>query len=341
MPLLKCQNPGAKKIKLTQYYRGIKTPPTGKCLGSSGAVDLQRDRYIEQLKSASNRWAREDRTPNMLNANLLLIILPLGLVGILQKRTTPKASRVSVQNANFSDPGIFRIRVLTLGSACSQDHTSIIQRGKAETFLYDSHSSFRRRPEGPLNMFPGAYAVMFGFYIHVLHTRGIPKTRFLPVATISLFILCTAHLALLLASTTIFDQTNETSAVGAGDPSYLVFQLNFATTVIYVTNNIIADSIFIFRCYAIWNFDPKIIFLPILLTFVVVAGRIWWLACKGRDVLGQKITTRYNTACVMMSVLPVTHVSSLESGVLYCVGGIVYIILSMVNQYFPLPTSRS
>jgi hypothetical protein len=52
----------------------------------------------------------------MLNANLLLIILPLGLVGILQKRTTPKTSRVSVQNANFSDPGIFRIRVLTLYS---------------------------------------------------------------------------------------------------------------------------------------------------------------------------------------------------------------------------------
>jgi hypothetical protein len=31
-----------------------------------------------------------------------------------------------------------------------------------------------------------------------------------------------------------------------------------------------------------------------------------------------------------------THVGSLESGVLYCVGGIVYIILSMVKQYFPL-----
>jgi hypothetical protein len=50
----------------------------------------------------------------MLNANFLLIILPLGLVGILQKRTTLKAGGVSVQNANLSDPGIFRIRVLTL-----------------------------------------------------------------------------------------------------------------------------------------------------------------------------------------------------------------------------------
>jgi hypothetical protein len=69
-----------------------------------------------------------------------------------------------------------------------------------------------------------------------VHTRGIPKTRFLPVATISLFILCTAHLALLLAGTTVLDQTDKTSAVGKGEPSYVVFQLNFATNVIYVTN---------------------------------------------------------------------------------------------------------
>jgi hypothetical protein len=41
----------------------------------------------------------------MLNANFLLIILPIGLVGTLQKRTTPKAGGVSVQNANFSDLG--------------------------------------------------------------------------------------------------------------------------------------------------------------------------------------------------------------------------------------------
>ncbi|KAJ6482014.1 hypothetical protein C8R45DRAFT_1100403 [Mycena sanguinolenta] len=214
-------------------------------------------------------------------------------------------------------------------------------------------------PGGLLNLFPGAYAVMFGFYIHILHTRGIPKTRFLPLATISLFILCTAHLALLLAGTTVLDQTDETAVVGAGDPSYLVFQLNFATNVIYVTNNVIADSIFIFRCHAIWNFDDRIIYLPILLTFGVgglgyfdsvrlimvsrplfnlsiatsvftsfmlislSAGRIWWLARKARNVLGQKITTRYNTACVMI----------LESGVLYCVGGIVYIILSMTSAF--------
>ncbi|KAF8148353.1 hypothetical protein K438DRAFT_2027528 [Mycena galopus ATCC 62051] len=222
----------------------------------------------------------------------------------------------------------------------------------AETFLY------------------GAYTVMFGFYISILHTRRVPQNRFLAAATILLFIFCTAHLGLLLATTAVLDRTAETSA--NGNPSYLVLQLNFAENVIYVTSNVIADSIFIFRCYAIWNFNGRIIVIPILSTFAVVAlgyfdssrsiivsdrvfncsiatsvfttlqlmtlsglstflasptcnnpmmgsaGRIWWLALRAREVLGRKITTRYRTACIMI----------LESGALYCVAGIVYIILA-------------
>ncbi|KAF8148342.1 hypothetical protein K438DRAFT_1989251 [Mycena galopus ATCC 62051] len=194
----------------------------------------------------------------------------------------------------------------------------------------------------------GAYTVMFGFYVHILYTRRIPKNRFLSVATISLFMLCTVHLALLLAGTVVLDQRNN-----LGDPSYLGFQLNFAVNLVYVTSSVIADSIFIFRCYAIWDFDHRIIFLPVLSTIGVgilgyfdssrsivvsrgvfnsaiatsvfttlllmgLSGRIWWLALKAREVLGRKITTKYNTACVMI----------LESGALYCVGGIVYIILA-------------
>ncbi|KAF7366024.1 hypothetical protein MVEN_00478300 [Mycena venus] len=38
---------------------------------------------------------------------------------------------------------------------------------------------------------------------------------------------------------------------------------------VYVTANVLADAIFIFRCYAIWNFQIKIILIPILLTLGV------------------------------------------------------------------------
>ncbi|KAF8213017.1 hypothetical protein K438DRAFT_1928130 [Mycena galopus ATCC 62051] len=213
---------------------------------------------------------------------------------------------------------------------------------------------------------------MFGFYVHLLLKQGMAKTPYLSLGTISLFVLCTAHLALLLATTAVVDRTEDVTVIEAGDPGSLVYQLNFATNAIYVTANVIADSIFvralslnpfmwsmifvqIVRCHAIWNYDDRVVFLPILATFgvgglgyfdsgrsIVVsrplfnlsigtsvfttfmliglcAGRIWWLAHNAQKVLGHKITTRYNTACVMI----------LESGALYCVGGIIYIILSL------------
>ncbi|KAF8213013.1 hypothetical protein K438DRAFT_2168138 [Mycena galopus ATCC 62051] len=185
----------------------------------------------------------------------------------------------------------------------------------AETFLY------------------GAYAVMFGFYIYILHTRRVPQNRFLAAATILLFIFCTGHLGLLLATTAALDRTAETSA--NGDPSYLGLQLNFAENVIYVTSNVIADSIFVledcidfpmlcnlefqwpnhsssdtidFRCCRrsiivsdrVFNCSIATSVFTTLQLMTLSAGRIWWLARKAREVLGQEITTRYNTACMMI-----------------------------------------
>ncbi|KAJ7331549.1 hypothetical protein DFH08DRAFT_309664 [Mycena albidolilacea] len=198
--------------------------------------------------------------------------------------------------------------------------------------------------------------------MHILHTRGMPKNRFLNLATISLFIVCTAHLALLLASISLLNQNNEAAAVNlappfSGSKFNAALNLNRATNAIYVTANVIADSIFIFRCYAIWNFRRSIIIAPIILTFsgavvgfidsaspsttevssftfalsitlsllttfmlmILTAGRIWWLAREARVVMGQKITNRYYTVCAMI----------LESGALYCAGGIAYIIISL------------
>ncbi|KAJ7104686.1 hypothetical protein C8R44DRAFT_987876 [Mycena epipterygia] len=204
----------------------------------------------------------------------------------------------------------------------------------------------------------GAYAVMFGFYIHILHTRRIAKNHFLAVATISLFIFCTVHLALLLASTAFFNESDEASVVRSkphSHGSFTAFSLNRATNVIYVTTNVIADSIFIFRCYAIWNFQYKVIIFPMLstlgvsvlgyfdsghtirissllfdlsigmslfTTFMLMglsAGRIWWVVRKAREVVGPKMISRYYTVCAMI----------LESGAVYCAGGIVFLILSV------------
>ncbi|KAJ7493993.1 hypothetical protein FB451DRAFT_1164857 [Mycena latifolia] len=114
--------------------------------------------------------------------------------------------------------------------------------------------------------FSGAYVVMFGFYLHILAAVGMAKRRFLSAATISLFILCTAHCALEL-TIPIFRTRAETAvdenvAVSSG---VAWMSLVVATNVVYITSNLIANSIFIFRCYAIWNFQRKIIVFPIIL----------------------------------------------------------------------------
>ncbi|KAJ7732926.1 hypothetical protein DFH07DRAFT_990523 [Mycena maculata] len=212
----------------------------------------------------------------------------------------------------------------------------------------------------------GIYAVLFGFYVHILYTRGISNNPFLTGATISLFLLCTAHLALLAAIAVSANQTYEGSAVGTEPQDStveVIFDLIRVANGVYVTCNIIADAIFIFRCYAIWNFRRLIIIVPILLTAILAvsgygnsfsspdmnnptfedvhlaggfnvavvtsllttlilmglsAGRIWWLARTASQTMGRKITGRYYAISAMI----------LESGALYCVGGIVFLVIS-------------
>ncbi|KAJ7494100.1 hypothetical protein FB451DRAFT_1215998 [Mycena latifolia] len=207
---------------------------------------------------------------------------------------------------------------------------------------------------------------MFGFYLDILRTKGVANHHFLTVAIISLFVLCTAHCILVIATAVVLTRSTNDLAPYLiiplfydGRATSLVYMV-YTTNMVYVTSNILADSIFIFRCYAIWNRRRKVIIFPILLTLTVAGlghsnvvlslvgrgdlrsgffflsmgvslattfvlmgltvGRIWWLARAARQVLGQKVVKKYYTVCAMI----------LESGSLYGVGGIAYIIMLMV-----------
>ncbi|KAF7339201.1 hypothetical protein MVEN_01997500 [Mycena venus] len=130
----------------------------------------------------------------------------------------------------------------------------------AETFLY------------------GAYLVMIALYVHFLRKRGLGQNRLLASATIVLFVLCTAHWVLVLA-VIAKRSTLELGLIGSRGGSLSLDRtqrlgqtlggLSLAANVVYVTANVLADAIFIFRCYAIWNFQIKIILFPILLTLDV------------------------------------------------------------------------
>ncbi|KAJ6484927.1 hypothetical protein C8R45DRAFT_1099071 [Mycena sanguinolenta] len=129
----------------------------------------------------------------------------------------------------------------------------------AETFLY------------------GAYLIMIALYVHVLRKRGLGQKRFLAFAIIALFILCTAHCVLVLAAIATTTTVLADITDGRRLPLLSLLQtgnnLSVAANGVYVTANVLADVIFIFRCYAIWNYQIKIILFPILLT-LGVAGCI-------------------------------------------------------------------
>ncbi|KAF7344807.1 hypothetical protein MVEN_01641800 [Mycena venus] len=208
----------------------------------------------------------------------------------------------------------------------------------------------------------GGYFVLMAFYLHVLHTRGgMAKHRFLAVAIVMLFILCTIHCALVVAAIVLETGMDIGLELGLPGPDTRSIALSFTmASAIYVTTNLIADGIFIFRCYAIWNARLCIVLLPIFLTFavagvgyfnviapfaapaiiqqlglqtlfdvsvtislfttfvlmVLTVGRIWWLARAARQVMGKKVAGRYYTVCAMI----------LESGALYFIGGLVFIV---------------
>ncbi|KAJ7613399.1 hypothetical protein FB45DRAFT_938273 [Roridomyces roridus] len=231
-------------------------------------------------------------------------------------------------------------------------------------------------------------------------SKGFRNNRFLHCATIVLFFLSTIHLFLLLPIAvwetkfgsgwilTILD-TEDGSPLFPAPPQEPLVRAAFG---IYVTSNIIADSIFVglhighmwiltiyyqvFRCYAIWGFRLLIVAVPALCTLCVAAlgywqviqpdkivvidgrtaqapivvslftipilislattmtlmilsaGRIWWLGCRARKLMGYK-TGRYYTVCAMI----------LESGALYVAGALLLAILSMVYYYDDLVMS--
>ncbi|KAJ6541772.1 hypothetical protein B0H19DRAFT_324338 [Mycena capillaripes] len=113
----------------------------------------------------------------------------------------------------------------------------------------------------------GTYVILFGFYLDILRRRGFSEHRWLHGARISLFVLCTAHCIFLLASTVLNNNLDLLAAISPSSslvpPGSITFAyLNSTTNIVYVTSNIIVDIIFIFRCYAIWNFRRRVIVFP-------------------------------------------------------------------------------
>ncbi|KAF8154577.1 hypothetical protein B0H34DRAFT_529383 [Crassisporium funariophilum] len=188
----------------------------------------------------------------------------------------------------------------------------------------------------------GLYVVLFIICIYVLLQRQKTLHWVLLASAIVMFGLATADI--VYTYYLVFDKLL-VGGIGFNDlrPKYWL----------YVTNNVIADSLLLYRCYVVWGFKKRVIAGPVALliagtvcgyvfeggppqrfkytwiylsmTFVLnlvltslTAGRIWWLARKARLILGPGLLQRYNATINIL----------IESGFIY----LTYIALDLALQ---------
>ncbi|KAJ7155622.1 hypothetical protein C8R46DRAFT_1295384 [Mycena filopes] len=126
--------------------------------------------------------------------------------------------------------------------------------------------------------------------------------------------------------------------------------LQEATVILYGVNNFIADGLVIYRCYCVWNNSARVVIVPVILLIVttvfgcspdlpsnplfifslvtnvlvtaLTAGRILWIARKGRQYLQDDAQRRYSSSvCILI-----------ESGVLYSATVLAYLIIAAIPR---------
>ncbi|KAJ6473486.1 hypothetical protein DFH09DRAFT_1293758 [Mycena vulgaris] len=211
--------------------------------------------------------------------------------------------------------------------------------------------------------FYGALVVLLAAAAYLLHHRTIQRRRILIIATSVMAVLATAEVLVQVWATVLEFQIFRLAVQGEVYPDSLRASRAFKQgrilyTVKYfllVTNNAVTDSLFIYRCFMVWNrnlrvvvlpaltllvttaigystayqieysttgpyFDSRIVFLMGVLTNVILmamtAGRIWWIRRDARVLLESASLRRYNTVIAII----------LESGAIYCLSIVLYVI---------------
>ncbi|KAF8869935.1 hypothetical protein BD779DRAFT_631369 [Infundibulicybe gibba] len=190
----------------------------------------------------------------------------------------------------------------------------------------------------------GIYIALFFICIHILLRNKPERTLQFPllVLAVLMFAIATADIGVTYASLLRYALQGE----------IIPFRRIYPKFMLYVTNNVLADTLVIYRCYVVWGHNRRIIIFPcilllaaticgylfegatspslkrsfpiyLLMTFtlntlitILTAGRIWWISRKARQILGSDLVKRYNSAIAII----------VESGAIYS----TYIILDVI-----------
>ncbi|KAJ6594800.1 hypothetical protein B0H19DRAFT_1247443 [Mycena capillaripes] len=220
----------------------------------------------------------------------------------------------------------------------------------------------------------GVLLVLSGISANLLYHRTGAGRKTLAIATSGMAILATLQLVFYIR-VTVLDlhivhlriEGDLLSAASALSALSLYDRLAIAEGFLLVTNNLVTDSLLIYRCFIIWGRNVRIIILPILMLLVttvlgsltavsdvlfvpyhvdariayamvlltnvvltaLTAGRIWWIRRDACIVLESAHIQKYNTAIGMI----------VESGAIYCLTVIIYLITISIPNLDNSPVS--
>jgi len=205
----------------------------------------------------------------------------------------------------------------------------------------------------------GLYVALFGSCLHILLRNRRSLQKSILAAIVLMFLFAMADIVwgivnmhhFILAGKIDADDMDAEAHQGQAEIPIKILQCKF---LLYITSNVIADTLLIYRCYTLWNRSRRIIILPCsvllggticgylfvgmadeeytsrdllqaflfatlsinLLMTSLIAGRIWWIARKTRTIIGPKLTKKYRTSIAIF----------IESGLVYS----IYVILDVV-----------
>jgi len=189
----------------------------------------------------------------------------------------------------------------------------------------------------------GIYLVLFCRCMYIFY-RGNKQFALL-ISAIIMFVLSTATVIIFLLQ--------GATAYGNAGPALglQLDKLQIAGAIVYVTNNIMADALLIYRCYVIWNtFWITVVPLLLLVATMIlgysiqlplffilslsmnlfvptlVAGRLWWVIRRIRGPHGEGTRRKGRNAMIII----------LESGLIYS----VFVSLHMGFFHFSDPRDQ-
>ncbi|KAJ7847730.1 hypothetical protein B0H14DRAFT_2769462 [Mycena olivaceomarginata] len=119
----------------------------------------------------------------------------------------------------------------------------------------------------------GVYVTLFLLSIYILARRRAPRAKLLIAVSCTMALFGTAQIAIAVATAVVdarfFEQVVHVQVLDQPDSLSALLTVQ---NVLFLLNNFVTDSFFLYRCYVIWDYHKRVLILPVLLmlsTFTV------------------------------------------------------------------------